>query len=116
MSGEGHSSLREAGAAGGSLGLSGLSAALGACCAGPWAVTLFGISGAIAIARWESYRFYLLVPAVGLLAWAAWREGRRPGSRLGIRLVLAAAFVVLIASAFLADIVVILAQLDMIGG
>lgn len=37
--------------AGGALGLGRFAAAIGACCAFPWAVALFGVSGAVALAR-----------------------------------------------------------------
>jgi hypothetical protein len=112
MSRVGNTRLREAGAVGGSLGLSGVSAALGACCAGSWAVALFGMSGAVAIARWEAYRLYLLIPATALLAWAMWRERRLPGRRLWIRSALGAALVALIASAFVLDAGRLFARLE----
>ncbi len=46
------------------------------CCAGPWAVMLFGVPGAITIARWEPYRPYLIVASGALLAWSIWRTYR----------------------------------------
>lgn len=38
------------GAAGAAIGLSSVSALIGLCCLGPWAVSLFGVSAAVAMA------------------------------------------------------------------
>ncbi len=57
----------------GAIGISAISSFIGLCCVGPWAVTLFGVSGAIAMARWQPYRPYILGVALALLAWAFWR-------------------------------------------
>ncbi len=46
------------------------------CCAGPWAVMLFGVPGAVFIARWAPYRPYLIVASGALLAWSFWRTHR----------------------------------------
>lgn len=46
------------------------------CCVGPWAVMLFGVPGAVMIARWEPYRPYLIVVSAGLLGWSWWRTYR----------------------------------------
>ena len=42
---------RVIGTAGAALGLGAFAAAVGACCALPWAVALLGVSGAVALAR-----------------------------------------------------------------
>ena len=42
---------RVIGAAGGAVGLGALAAALGTCCVAPWAVSLVGVAGAVALAR-----------------------------------------------------------------
>jgi mercuric ion transport protein len=60
-------------ATGGAVGLSAISSFIGLCCIGPWAVTLFGISGAIAMARWQPYRPYILGIALAMIVWAYWR-------------------------------------------
>ena len=46
------------------------------CCAGPWAVMLLGVPGAIFLARWAPYRPYLIVASGALLAWSLWRTYR----------------------------------------
>ena len=58
---------------GGAISISAISSFIGLCCVGPWAVTLFGISGAIAMARWQPYRPYILGLAIIMIAWAFWR-------------------------------------------
>lgn len=62
--------------AGAASGTSLIAAITSFCCVGPWAVILFGVPGAITIARWEPYRPYLIVGSGGLLAWAVWRTYR----------------------------------------
>lgn len=42
---------RVIGATGGAVGLGALAAALGTCCVAPWAVSLVGVAGAVALAR-----------------------------------------------------------------
>ena len=76
-----------ASATGGALGLSTLASTIGLCCAGPWAVTLFGVSGAVALARREPVRPYILGAAGVMLAWAFWQtyRSRRPGQRSAAR-------------------------------
>lgn len=49
---------------------------MGLCCVGPWAVVLFGVSGAVAMAQWQPYRPYILALAAVPLAWAFWRVYR----------------------------------------
>ena len=58
---------------GGAIGISAISSFIGLCCVGPWAVTLFGLSGAIAMARWQPLRPYILSLAIIMIAWAFWR-------------------------------------------
>ena len=47
-------------------------AALGACCVAPWAVSLLGVSGAIALVRLSFLKPYVLAGTVLLLAVAFW--------------------------------------------
>lgn len=61
---------------GGAIGISAIASFIGLCCIGPWAVVLFGVSGAITMARWAPIRPYILVVAVAMLAWAFWRVYR----------------------------------------
>ncbi len=61
---------------GGAIGISAFASFIGLCCIGPWAVVLFGVSGAVAMARWQPYRPYILTVAVAMLAWAFWRVYR----------------------------------------
>ena len=49
------------------------SAAASICCAGPWALALLGVNGAIIGAGIKPYRIYLLAASVPLLAYAYWR-------------------------------------------
>ena len=58
------------GAAGGVVGLGSVAATLGACCAAPWTVGVFGVSGAILLARLSPYQPYLLVIGAVLLGLA----------------------------------------------
>ena len=61
---------------GGAIGISAIASFIGLCCIGPWAVALFGVSGAITMARWAPLRPYILVIASVMLAWAFWRVYR----------------------------------------
>ncbi len=63
---------------GGAIGLSAFASFVSLCCIGPWAVTLLGVSGAVALARWQPYRLPILAAAAGLLGWAFWRAYRQP--------------------------------------
>src|SRR3546814_4855618 len=54
---------KAAASAGGAVGLSALASFIGLCCIGPWSVALFGVSGAIALARWQTYRPHILIVA-----------------------------------------------------
>ena len=67
-----------AGTTGSAIGLSAIASFIGLCCVGPWAVALFGVSGAITMARFDFLRPYILVVAAGMLGWAFWRVYRTP--------------------------------------
>lgn len=58
---------------GSAIGLSAIASFIGLCCIGPWAVALFGVPGAVAMARWQPARPYILAIAISMLAWAFWR-------------------------------------------
>ena len=58
---------------GGAIGISAFASFIGLCCIGPWAVVLFGVSGAVTMARWAPFRPYILGVATLMLAWAFWR-------------------------------------------
>ncbi len=62
-----------AGTTGSAIGLSAIASVVGLCCVGPWAVALFGVSGAITMARFDFLRPYILAVAAVMLAWAFWR-------------------------------------------
>ncbi|HEY1806850.1 MAG TPA: mercuric transporter MerT family protein [Terracidiphilus sp.] len=64
--------VRVLGTAGGALGLGAFAAAIGACCAFPWAVALLGVSGAVALARLSFLLPYSLLGAGILLGVAFW--------------------------------------------
>ena len=68
---------RVVGAAGGAFGLSGFAAAVGLCCSVSWAVTLFGVTGAVVFARLAFLLPYALIGAGGFLAFAFWSAYRR---------------------------------------
>lgn len=86
---------RAAGAAGGAVGLSGFAAALGLCCTVPWAVALFGVTGAVAFARLAFLLPYAVIGSalmLGAAFWFAYRPvaggaggGCRPGKRKALR-------------------------------
>jgi hypothetical protein len=67
---------------GGSAGISALASFIGLCCIGPWAVAIFGVSGAVTMARWQPLRPYLLGAAVMMLLWAFWRVYGPPRRKL----------------------------------
>ena len=69
---------RIVGSASGALGFGALAAAIGACCGLPWAVTLLGVSGAVALARLSFLLPYALTAAGVLLAVAFWWAYRPP--------------------------------------
>lgn len=64
---------KTAGAAGTAIGLSTVSAFIGLCCLGPWAVSIFGVTAAVALARFEFLRPWILAVAGLSLGWAFWR-------------------------------------------
>ena len=100
------------GETGGAIGRSTCASFIGRCGSGPWAVVLFGVSGAVTMARWQPFRPYILGVAASLLAWAFWRVYRPqpvcedgtcttgPSIWLKVMLWVAAAMIVL---AFFAD-------------
>ncbi len=63
---------------GSAISLSMIASFVGLCCIGPWAVALFGVSGAITMARFDFLRPYILTTALVMLAWAFWRVYRPP--------------------------------------
>ena len=70
---------------GGAIGISAFASFIGLCCIGPWAVVLFGVSGAVTMARWAPLRPYIVAVAAAMLIWAFWRVYRpRPACDDGI--------------------------------
>jgi len=67
---------------GSAISISAIASFIGLCCIGPWAVALFGVSGAIAMAHWQPIRPYLLSLALVMLGWAFWRIYGPPRQRL----------------------------------
>ena len=61
---------------GGAAGFSAIASFIGLCCIGPWAVVLFGVPGAVTMARWAPIRPYILAVAAVMLGWAFWRVYR----------------------------------------
>jgi hypothetical protein len=61
---------------GGAVSLSLLASFVGLCCIGPWSVALLGVSGAVFMAHWAPYRFYVIGIAGLMLAWGFWRTYR----------------------------------------
>ena len=61
---------------GGAISISVFASFIGLCCIGPWAVVLFGVSGAVTMARWAPMRPYIIGVAAVMLAWAFWRVYR----------------------------------------
>ena len=68
--------MKIAGTTNSAIGLSAIASFIGLCCVGPWAVALFGVSGAITMARFDFLRPYILTLAALMLAWAFWRVYR----------------------------------------
>lgn len=91
----------------GAVGISAVASFIGLCCIGPWAVVLFGVSGAVTMARFAPFRPYILAVAAVMIAWAFWRVYRPqpvcadgscpagPSTWLKVMLWVAAAMVVL---------------------
>lgn len=74
--GEDPSGDNEKGAAvatGGAVGLSAIASFIGLCCIGPWAVALLGVPGAVALARFQPLRPFILAVAGVLLILAFWQ-------------------------------------------
>lgn len=69
---------RALGAAGGAFGLGTFAAAVATCCGVPWAVTLLGVTGAVALARLAFLLPYAIGGAILLLAAAFWLVYRQP--------------------------------------
>ncbi len=61
---------------GGAIGMSTIASFVGLCCIGPWSVALLGVSGAVAMARYNFLRPYVLAIAALMLGWAFWRVYR----------------------------------------
>ena len=61
---------------GGAIGISAIASFIGLCCIGPWAAVLFGVSGAVTMARFAPWRPYIIAVAAVMLAWAFWRVYR----------------------------------------
>ena len=70
--------VRAIGAASGAFGFGGFAAAVGLCCTVPWAVTIFGVTGAVAFARLAFLLPYAVIGAAGCLGLAFWWAYRRP--------------------------------------
>jgi hypothetical protein len=67
---------------GGAAGISALASFIGLCCIGPWAVAILGVSGAIAMARWQPVRPFILGTAAVMLSSAFWRVYGPPRRKL----------------------------------
>ena len=61
---------------GSAIGISTTASFVGLCCIGPWSVALLGVSGAVAMARYDFLRPYVLGVAAVMLGWAFWRVYR----------------------------------------
>jgi hypothetical protein len=110
------SNFRGFGLASGSVGLSGVAAALGLCCYGPLAVTLVGVTGAAWFSRFEPYRPIILIAAGALLAWAFWRIYSRPGRGLAIQILLWSSLALYVGSVFLPDLAALFINIRPSGG
>ena len=62
----------------GSLALSSIAAFVGLCCVGPIAVALFGVSGAVLLARLEPVRPFILAIAAALMLYSGYLVYLRP--------------------------------------
>ncbi len=99
---------------GGAIGASAFASFIGLCCIGPWAVVLFGVSGAVTMARWQPFRPYILGLAAMMLAWAFWRvyrpqrvcaDGTCPtGPSIWLKLMLWVAAVMIVVAFFADDL------------
>ena len=70
---KGHEGRKVATTTSSAISLSAFASFVGLCCIGPWAVTLFGVPGAIFLARWQPARPYILGVAALMMVWAFWR-------------------------------------------
>ena len=61
---------------GSAIGISAIASFVGLCCIGPWSVALLGVPGAVAMARYDFLRPYVLAAAALMLGWAFWRVYR----------------------------------------
>jgi len=61
---------------GSAISLSAIASFIGLCCIGPWSVALFGVPGAVYLARWQPVRPYILAVATVMMLWAFWRVYR----------------------------------------
>jgi len=61
---------------GGAIGISAAASFVGLCCIGPWAVALFGVTGAVTMARFQPLRPWILGVAALMLVWGFWRVYR----------------------------------------
>jgi hypothetical protein len=61
---------------GGAISLGAFASFVGLCCIGPWAVALFGVPGAVYLARWQPARPYILGVAALMMMLAFWRVYR----------------------------------------
>jgi hypothetical protein len=59
---------RVIGATGGAVGLGAVAAVLGTCCVAPWAVSLIGVAGAVALARLTVFAPFLIAGSIALSA------------------------------------------------
>ena len=73
---------RLAATSGSAIGISAIASFIGLCCIGPWAVALLGVSGAVAMAKWQPFRPYILGLAVVMLLCAFWRVYGPPRKKL----------------------------------
>ena len=64
--------LRAWSAAGSAVSVTGLAAFLGTCCVSPLAVTLFGVAGAVTLARLAWLQPWLLLAGATSMAFAFW--------------------------------------------
>jgi hypothetical protein len=67
----------------GAFGLGGFAAAIGLCCTVPWAVTILGVTGAVAFARLTFLLPYSALGAAALLGLAFWWAYRTPAECKG---------------------------------
>ncbi len=86
--------------AGGAIGLSTFASFVGLCCIGPWSVAVLGVSGAVALTRFQPYRLYIVAAAGALLGWAFWQIYRRQNTSRWLKAALGVASVLLVLAFF----------------